>query len=66
MKNRGHSGSPMNRVRDPILLALIGLLALSLGSWFADLIPYPFGLLILVVFIVARLHYANRIRKNPR
>jgi hypothetical protein len=56
----------MNRVRDPILLALIGLLALSLGSWFADLIPYPFGLLILVVFIVARSHYANRIRKNPR
>ena len=56
----------MNRVRDPILLALVGLLALSLGSWFAGLIPYPFGLLILVVFIVARLHYADRNWKNPR
>lgn len=56
----------MNSIRDPILLALVGLLALSLASWFADLIPYPFGLLILVVFIVARLYYTNRIRKNPR
>ena len=55
----------MNRVRDPILLTLVGLLALSLVSWFAGLIPYPFGLLILVVFIVARLHYKNRIWKNP-
>ena len=56
----------MNSIRDPNLLTLVGLLALSLGSWFADLIPSPFGLLILVVFIVARLHNANRIRKNPR
>ena len=66
MQTTGRSSSPMNSVRDPILLALIGLLALSLGSWFADLIPYPFGLLILVVFIVARLHYTNRVWKNSR
>ena len=47
----------MNMVRDPILLTLVGLLALSLGSYFAELIPYPFGLVILVGFIVARILY---------
>ena len=66
MKDSGSSGSSTTGVRDPILLTLVVLLALSLRSYFDDLIPYPFGLLILVVFIVTRIHYANQIRKTPR
>ena len=48
------------------MLTLVGLLALSLGSYFADLIPYPFGLVILVVFIVIRLIYRNQSGETPR
>lgn len=38
---------------------LLGLLALSLAGYLAGLIPYPFALVILVVFIVARILYGN-------
>jgi hypothetical protein len=47
----------MKLVRDPLLLTLVGLLALTLGSYFAGLIPYPFGVLILTGLIVARWLY---------
>jgi len=43
----------MGRLADPILLALLGILAASLLAFFLGAIPYPFGLIVLTVFIVA-------------
>jgi uncharacterized membrane protein YccC len=45
----------MRRLADPILLALLGILAASLLAFFLGAIPYPFGLIVLSVFIVARI-----------
>ncbi len=47
----------MKRAQDPLLLLLVGLLVLSLGAFFLGLIPYPFGVLVLTAFIVARWLY---------
>jgi hypothetical protein len=44
----------MNRLKDPILLVLLALLGLTVGAFFLGALPYPFGILILLVFIVAR------------
>jgi hypothetical protein len=44
----------MNRLNDPILLVLLALLGLTVGAFFLGALPYPFGILILLVFIVAR------------
>ncbi len=46
--------STMNRLKDPILLVLLALLGLTVGAFFLGVLPYPFGILILLVFIVAR------------
>jgi hypothetical protein len=46
--------SAMNRLKDPILLVLLALLGLTVGAFFLGVLPYPFGILILLVFIVAR------------
>ena len=43
------------RSPDRILLVLVGLLSASLAAFFLGLIPYPFGLLVLLVLIVARI-----------
>jgi len=45
----------MKIFKDPILLILLGILALSLLAFLTGVLPYPFGLLILSVFIVARI-----------
>ena len=42
------------KFRDPVLLLLFGMLALSLAGYFAGYIPYPFGLLILLVLVLSR------------
>ena len=42
---------------DRTLLFLIALLLASLGAFLAGVLPYPFGFIILVVFIVARILY---------
>jgi len=47
----------MSRCHDPLLFALLGLLATSLLGFFLDVIPYPFGLFVLTAFIVARILY---------
>ena len=39
---------------DPVLLVLLGLLAASLLAFFAGIIPYPFGLIVLLAFIAVR------------
>jgi len=45
----------MKYFMDPVLLGLVGLLALTVVAFLAGVLPYPFGILILLVFIVARL-----------
>lgn len=45
----------MHYFRDPVLLGLVGLLLLTVAAFLAGVLPYPFGILILLVFIVARL-----------
>ena len=45
----------MKIFKDPILLILLGILALSLLAFLTGVLPYPFGMLILSVFIVARI-----------
>lgn len=47
----------MTRLADPLLFALLALLAASLLAFFLGVIPYPFGLLVLTAFIVARIVY---------
>jgi hypothetical protein len=45
----------MHYFKDPVLLGLVGLLLLTVAAFLAGVLPYPFGILILLVFIVARL-----------
>jgi hypothetical protein len=47
----------MNYLNDRVLLVLLGLLGLTVTAFFLGVLPYPFGILILLVFIVSRLLY---------
>jgi len=47
----------MKIFRDPLLLVLVGILAISLLAFFVGALPYPFGLLILSAFIAARIFH---------
>jgi len=49
--------STMNYLNDPAMLVLLGLLGLTLSAFFLGILPYPFGILILLVLIVARVLY---------
>ena len=49
----------MRLLKDPILLALAGILATLLLLFFLGVIPYPFGLLVLLAFITARVLYKS-------
>ena len=51
--------TPMRLFKDPILLALVGILATLLLLFFVGVIPYPFGLLVLLAFITARVLYKS-------
>lgn len=42
---------------DRILLLLVAVLLASLAAFLAGVFPYPFGFIILTVFIVARILY---------
>ena len=44
----------MNSLKDPVLLVLTALLAASLLAFFLGIFPYPFGVLILLILITAR------------
>ena len=48
--------------RDPILLVLLGVLMASLLAYFFEILPYPFGLLVLSVFIAARIVHKSQFR----
>ena len=45
----------MEYFKDPVLLGLVGMLVLTVAAFLAGVLPYPFGILILLVFIMARL-----------
>jgi len=47
----------MKPLNDRVLLVLLGLLGLTLTAFFMGVLPYPFGILILLVLIVSRLLY---------
>ncbi len=49
---------------DPVLTLLIGLLLASLLAFSLGIIPYPFGLLVLGVFVVARVLYLRSNRER--
>jgi hypothetical protein len=47
--------SPMRILKDPVFLVLAGVLAMLLILFFLGAIPYPYGMLILLAFIMARI-----------
>ena len=47
----------MRFLNDRVLLVLLGLLGLTVTAFFLGVLPYPFGILILLVLIVSRLLY---------
>ena len=49
--------SAMKYLNDRVLLVLVGLLGLTLTAFFLGALPYPFGILILLVLIVSRILY---------
>jgi hypothetical protein len=49
--------SAVNCLKDRVLLVLLGLLGLTLTAFFLGVLPYPFGILILLVLIVSRVLY---------
>jgi hypothetical protein len=42
---------------DAVLMVLSGLLLASLAAFLLDIIPYPFGLIVLTIFIIGRVFY---------
>lgn len=49
----------MRLLNDPLFLVLAGILATVLLLFFLGLTPYPFGLLVLLAFITARVLYKS-------
>ena len=47
----------MKYLKDRMLLGLIGLLMLTVTLFLTGILPYPFGILVLLIFIVARILY---------
>ena len=45
----------MHYFKDPVLLGLVALLVLTITLFLAGVLPYPFGILVLLLLIVARL-----------
>ncbi|MCU7830444.1 MAG: hypothetical protein KZQ85_15395 [Candidatus Thiodiazotropha sp. (ex Myrtea sp. 'scaly one' KF741663)] len=45
----------MKYLEDKLLILLLGLLGITLMAYIYDIFPYPFGLLILLILIAARL-----------
>ena len=45
----------MKYFKDRLLLGLVGLLVVTITLFLAGVLPYPFGILVLLLLIVARL-----------
>jgi hypothetical protein len=50
---------------DLILIALLGLLLAILAAFLLGIVPYPYGLLVLLAFIAARILYLRGTGKRP-
>ena len=48
---------PVTVYMDRVLVLLLGLLLATLLAFFLGIIPYPFGLIVLLVLIAARILY---------
>ena len=49
----------MHIFKDPVFLLLAGVLATLLILFFLGAIPYPYGMLVLLAFIMARILYKS-------
>jgi hypothetical protein len=47
----------MHKLTDPYILVLASLILLSLILFFSGQLPYPFGLVVLTLLLLARLSY---------
>jgi hypothetical protein len=47
----------MKYLKDRVLLVLLGLLGLTVTAFILGVLPYPFGILILLVLILSRVLY---------
>ena len=47
----------MKHLRDPVLWALATVLLLTVTAFLSGLLPYPFGILVLLLLIVARISF---------
>jgi hypothetical protein len=45
----------MKYFQDAVLLGLVALLVLTVTLFLSGVLPYPFGILVLLIFIVARI-----------
>ncbi len=55
----GAVGRGSRLLRDPVLLVLSLLLAITLLAFLAGVTPYPFGVLVLLILVVARVLYRS-------
>ena len=51
--------SPMRLLKDPLLLMLVSVLAAMLLLFSFGVIPYPYGMFVLLAFIMARILYVK-------
>ena len=47
----------MKNLRDPVLWTLAGLLLLTVAAFLGGWFPYPFGMLVLLLLIMARISF---------
>ena len=47
----------MKFFRDPLLLGLLALLLLTVTAFLGGVLPYPFGILVLLILIAARIAF---------
>jgi hypothetical protein len=58
----GRTDIGMKILLDPYVLVALILLMMTLGAFFSGIIPYPVGILVLVVFLMMRIRF---IRNQP-
>jgi hypothetical protein len=56
----------MTTLRDPYVMLLAVLLALTLGGYFLGILPYPVGILVLGVLLMMRVRSLRGSGKNRR
>jgi hypothetical protein len=49
------TGPELRLFKDPLILVLSGLLAVTLLAFCLGIIPYPYGILVILVFLLSRI-----------